>query len=905
MVELPPVNMPLAPGSRLGAYEVLAPLGAGGMGEVYRARDTRLGRDVAIKVLPAERLADEHRRRRFVREAQALSFLNHPHIVTIHEIESAGEIDFIVMELVHGTNLDTVVPRHGLPLNELMRIAIPVADALAAAHARGIIHRDLKPANVIVGEDGAVKVVDFGLAKLMELEADKVHDTATDVRDAALSAPGRVAGTAAYMAPEQAAGGKVDARSDIFSFGATLYEMATGTRAFAGDSMADMLAAVVRAQPKPPTQIVTTLPRELERLILRCLRKEPERRYQTMLDVRNELQEIEEESDSFRTASPVPAAPRSRSAMTGALAAALLVVTAAAWLLWQRNAIQLPPTRVVPLTALDGYEMMPTLSPDGNQVAFAWNGDKESGNVDIYVAMLGSPTVHRLTTDPAMDVFPSWSPDGRHIAFVRQRTDLAGRVYLISPLGGAERKLNDFDVHFDRIGLLGQLSWSADGRFIVAARSSTQPIGESTGIYLLPVDGAQPRAITGTKAPASDRDPAISPDGRRLAYFRCGNCCWGECDVMTVELNSSVVSNGPPRRLTSIATQMEGLAWSRDSRTVLFGVAGLFHYLWRIGIDGRMPAERVEVAGLGARLPATSRSHNRVVFGRAISDTDVYRVDATGPPRAIGVSSFNDGRPVFSPDGQHVAFCSARSGETMEIWMAAVDGSGARQLTRNMGRAQCSVSWAPHGPTIAFWSEGQDGQWHIWTIDIDGGNLRQITTGAEAHSSPEWSRDGAWIYFGKRGVSGSNIWRIPARGGRQQQVTFDEAHKGVETADGKHLVYQRAPDRAGSPLLLVPLAGGSSRQLVTCVYGFSVGSEGVYYYPCRPNGAPVPLAVDRSLDVRLIDPGTGHDQLIATLPDVDYGGMFFGPRFAPDGKTIVYGKLVNHGEDLMMIENFR
>jgi serine/threonine protein kinase len=229
-------NMALQAGTRLGSYEVVSLVGAGGMGEVYRARDTRLGREVAIKVLPAERLTDPDRRRRFVQEAQAASALNHPHIITIYEIESANDTDFIVMEYVRGKSLDALIPRQGMRLNEALRIAIAVADALAAAHARGIVHRDLKPANVIVGGDGTVKVVDFGLAKLVSEADTPEEDSPTLTSHALVSAPGTIAGTAAYMAPEQATGGTVDARSDIFSYGAMLYEMMTGARAFAGTS---------------------------------------------------------------------------------------------------------------------------------------------------------------------------------------------------------------------------------------------------------------------------------------------------------------------------------------------------------------------------------------------------------------------------------------------------------------------------------------------------------------------------------------------------------------------------------------------------------------------------------------------------------------------------------------------
>jgi serine/threonine protein kinase len=242
--------MALAAGTLLGPYEILSLIGAGGMGEVYRARDPRLNREVAIKVLPADRVGDADRRRRFVQEAHAASALNHPHIITIHEIEAADGNDFIVMEYVRGKSLDAIIPRHGMRLGEVLRIGIPVADALAAAHARGIIHRDLKPANVMVGTDGAVKVLDFGVAKLAGPETDTVSDgDLTRTADVALSQPGTIAGTAAYMSPEQATGGNVDARSDIFSFGGLLYEMVTGSRAFSGASSAETLTAVIRAQP--------------------------------------------------------------------------------------------------------------------------------------------------------------------------------------------------------------------------------------------------------------------------------------------------------------------------------------------------------------------------------------------------------------------------------------------------------------------------------------------------------------------------------------------------------------------------------------------------------------------------------------------------------------------------------
>src|SRR5580765_4906938 len=257
--------MPLSPGSHLGPYEVLALIGAGGMGEVYRAHDPRLDREVAIKVLPHDRIADVHRRQRFVQEAKAASALNHPHIVTIHEIESADGIDFLVMEYVRGRSLDTLIPRQGMRLGEALRIAIAIADAITSAHGHGIVHRDLKPANVMVGTDGAVKVLDFGLAKLLTDDEADPH-ALTRTADEGITKRGAVMGTLAYMSPEQASGEVVDTRSYIFSFGAKLYEMVSGVGPFTSKTPTDTLANVLSAQPKPPTQVVPTLPHELERL---------------------------------------------------------------------------------------------------------------------------------------------------------------------------------------------------------------------------------------------------------------------------------------------------------------------------------------------------------------------------------------------------------------------------------------------------------------------------------------------------------------------------------------------------------------------------------------------------------------------------------------------------------------
>ena len=420
-------------GKTISHYEVLEKLGEGGMGVVYKARDTHLDRFIAIKVLPPEKVADPERKRRFVQEAKAASALNHPNIITIHDISQAEGVTFIVMECVDGKTLDQLIGRKGLTLNDALKYAIQIGGALAKAHGAGIVHRDLKPSNLMVTGDGLVKVLDFGLAKLTEPVSGELAATQTLQ---ARTQEGTLVGTVAYMSPEQAEGKPVDARSDIFSFGAVLYEMVTGQRAFRGDSSMSTLAAIINKEPAP---LPTSVPRDLEKLITRCLRKDPARRLQHMDDVKLALEELKEESDSGKLVAEAPARPRRHRWAVAGIAALLLIAAAAAWYYF-RKPVQEQGPRVTVFTSDPGAQGVPSFSPDGNQVAFAWEGEKQD-NKDIYVKVIGTETALRLTTHPAVDSSPAWAPDGRSIAFLRRTSDQTAAICRVAPLGGSERKI--------------------------------------------------------------------------------------------------------------------------------------------------------------------------------------------------------------------------------------------------------------------------------------------------------------------------------------------------------------------------------------------------------------------------------------------------------------------------------
>jgi serine/threonine protein kinase/Tol biopolymer transport system component len=883
--------MRLAAGHRLGSYEIVAPLGAGGMGEVYRARDTRLGREVAIKVLPAERIADEGRRRRFVSEAQAASALNHPNIVTIYEIESADGSDFIVMEYVPGRTLAALIPKTGMPVGEALRVAIPVADGLAAAHARGIVHRDLKPANVVVTHEGVVKVLDFGLAKLMGDDPEDGDGTGTTFTDELpVSRPGAITGTAGYMSPEQATGGSVDARSDVFALGAMLYEMVTGRRAFEGRTVSETLAAVVRDQPRPARDLVPAIPEAFERTIARCLRKEPDRRFQHMVDVRVELEELRQEADQAPRTPAVQTRWRawSRAGLAAGLAAAALLT----WLRWSRPVAPVPP-RLVSLTALPGVETVPTFSPDGKQVAFGWAGEKNE-NADIYVKIVGDSQLHRLTTDPARDMAPAWSPDGRQIAFLRVAPSRppSGSIHLVSALGGPDRKLGDWQAP------AGPLSWAPDGRALATPRAAfaDETAPGAFGIFLVPVDGAEARLLT--QAPPDGRDiaPAFSPDGRHLAYASCSTRIATPCDVFVVDLGPGLEPRWPSRRLTRQAHySIERIAWMPDGRSLVYGaeLGPETFYLYRVGADGGEAPERLELPGVGARFPAIAGE--RLAFTRWLFDQDIVRFAPGQPPDVFSGSSYLDGPARFSPDGRRVAFESMRSGERMEIWLADARGQDSQQLTHEPGRSQGSPAWSPDGRRIAFDSLGEDGRWNIWTIDVDGGTARRLTWDPGDEHVPAWSRDGRWVYFGARGDGREGIWRIPSTGGVEERVVeLGVGSLGVaqESPDGKTLFF--APNTPPFPLLARSAAGGPTRTLATGVAptrSFAAAGNSLYYATMGPG-----------LDAVLhrLDLASGKEAVLGLLPKFRAG-----LTVSPDEKTVLFTSVTKAAADIMLVEGFR
>jgi len=748
---MPPVTPTnLAAGTRLAHYEILAMLGEGGMGQVYRARDTKLQRDVALKVLPPDMATDADRRQRFEREARAVAALNHPNIVTIHSVDEADGRLFLTMEMVSGQPLSEIIGRDGLPLERLLKIAVPLADAVSAAHARGITHRDLKPANVMVTSEGQVKVLDFGLAKLLDVgsASDRMATEAPDV----ITGQGRILGTIAYMSPEQAEGKVVDGRSDIFSLGVMLYEMATGDRPFKGETSLSTLTAIMRDTPKSVTEINPTIPKELGRVIRRALSKDPDRRQQTGKDLRNELDEIRQELESGELSSStsqaaVHAATSSQRRIPWlAVAGGLALITAVgAGVVWSRRGPASAPSTssgaavsatVTSLTSEEGVENFPSLSPDGKWVVYTAD-EQGTGRTDILLRAVGGQTVINLTKDSAVnDSQPVFSPDGERIAFRSDRD--GGGLFVMGRTGESVRRLatDGFNP-----------SWSPDGASIVYA---TQPTGMNPGsrgarsvLWIASTTSGERRQLTTTDAV----QPAWAPHGQRVAY-------WGlQDDSAQRDLWTIAAGGGEPVRVTDDPAIDWSPAWSPDGRYLNFSSnrSGGFN-LWRVAIDessGRprgepmpVPIPRSSIGHLSFSADGTSIA---MTSYSAQSNIEALAFDpqngTVGARRKVTNTSETPSSPSVSPDGQWVAFHQELSNGREDLWVVRRDGTRLRQLTNDAAHDR-RPSWSNDGNRLMFYSD-RSGRYQVWTIAADGGGLTQVTDYPGLVIEPVRAPDGA------------------------------------------------------------------------------------------------------------------------------------------------------------------
>ncbi len=744
-------------GQRVDRYQVVAHLGSGGMGDVYRATDSVLGRDVALKVLAPVLHADADFRRRLEKEARAASSLNHPNIVTVYEIGQAGAIDFVASEFVDGRTLRARLADGPLSVREIVEIGGQVASALSTAHAEGIVHRDVKPENVMIRRDGIVKVVDFGLAKRSASRAA----TASASSGGVITQEGVIAGTACYMSPEQARGEPIDHRSDLFSVGILIYEMATGQRPFGGGSNAAMYGALLHTSPAPPTRVRDGLPVELDLIVGRALEKDPELRYQSAADLGSDLKRLQRPT-ALATAAPVRTAqrPRTRAWQTAAIAALLLIASGLAVALFTRPPVPTaaqttrfvlgpPPNTVFTPVGLVPAAVTVSVSPDGRQLLYAANRPGERRR-------LWRRAIDSIEAVPIDDtdngIFPFWSPDGRSIAFatggVLKRKDLAG---------GPARTL------VENVTIRGG-AWNRDGVILYAAAAQGR-------LFRVPADGGAPTAVTNPDVSRGESHtfPQFLPDGQHFLYL--------------------VRSQGTPRVFVGSLDGSAGRHLLDTNARVWYAEPG---FLFVVGDDGALLARRF----------------------------DANRLELTGETmpvaRRVAISSVLDAS--FAVGGGTLVYAEATGGASQLTWF---DRSGQKIGTVGSVAQHMGVRFSPDGSRAAVLRMDPNlNTPDIWLIDLDRGAESRFTFGPQIDLSPVWSPDGARVAFSSKSDMNRlefQVFERPSAGATDERPLFtsdESTHPEDWSPDGQFLVYSTNPPAYNNDLKLLRLSDRRMTPLV-------------------------------------------------------------------------------------------
>jgi len=854
-------------GRTLGQYRILEPLGKGGMGEVFLAEDTRLQRKVALKILAPDLAADPDRRQRFEREARAAAALNHPNIVTIHSVEEIDGIPFLTLELIEGQTFTTVIPAGGLPLDRLLTLAIPLADAVGAAHQRGITHRDLKPANVMLTTDGRVKVLDFGLAKLRE---DLSSAMASAMPTQEMTGEGKILGTVAYMSPEQAEGRTVDPRTDVFALGVLLHEMATGERPFKGDTQMSVLSAIIKDTPASVSDVKRELPRELARIIKHCLFKDPEDRYQTAKDLRNDLRSLKEDLASGEVttttsvaavrdtppsqittstisagagASVAPATPIWRSPVVGI--PLILVVGVVGWLLYSSSQGAAPAATAGSRTPFESVSLT-RLTTTGTAGLAALSGDGRYAAYVVTDNRAASLWLRQVTTTSNVQIVPpqealfdgvTFSADSNYVYYtVYLAGQNLGSLYQVPVLGGGARKIiEDIDT---------PPSFSPDGNRFAFLRGV--PETSTTHLMIADATGANAKMLTSRKAPldyANQEAVAWSPDGKTIAA----------AGINRDTLKGSVL-------LIDAATGAEATLGSHDWRSVSY-------LAWLP--DGHSLVVNAVDAGGEASSQIWTMTYPGGEVTRVTNDLSTYS----------GVS--------LSADGS--SFVSVRNETRTRVWaIPDSDMTRAHEITAGAGMDDgvTGLAWTPDKRVV--YASSATGNTDIWIMNADGANRVQLTNSHAADESPQVSPDGKAIVFVSERDGPRTLYRMNIDGSGQTKLGAGVvAYRPVISFDGQW-VYYSDPKKQN---FRIPLTGGSPEPLLA-----ELTAAGRQLPPAFHE--PVPSPDGRAIAGHYQDPDKNGERIVVlstdpAAPERRFPDMRPNARWAPDGKSLIYHDRVN------------
>jgi Tol biopolymer transport system component len=862
------------------------------MGEVYRARDTRLGREVAIKVLPDAVSADRERVARFQREARSASSLNHANIVTIHDIGTAGAVSYIAMELVRGEPLSARLSRGPLAVREVLGIGSQIAEGLSAVHALGIVHRDLKPGNVMLTREGQVKILDFGLAKLSEPRS-LTGEVTPEPTVSLASEPGTLVGTVGYMSPEQVLGQTLDFRSDQFALGAILYEMVTGRRAFARASAPQTLTAILQDEPEPIAAVGGRFPVPLRWIVERCLAKDPSLRYASTEDLARDLTTVRDRLAEVTGTRPVghtPAVWRRPRAWISAVAAvvAILAVALVGWHLIRPNAAWENPlagARFTPLTDWEGSELDAAISRDGKFVAFLSDRD---GPFDVWVTQVGSGEFLNLSRGNFKPLYIEelrtlgFTDDDSHI-WVRVDTSTADHplqqaAWLVPTLGGSARPFP--------VPNVAEIDWSPD-----RARTVYHPAAPGDPFFVADRSGLNPHKICGEKAGIHQHYPRWSPDGRYV-YFVHGIPATFDMDIWRV-----LATGGTPERLTDLHSRV-GYPAFLNGRTLLFTAkrsASEASVLYAMDVGRRVPHAvsfgleeylSIDASGDGRRLVATAARPDRNLWAVPISD----QMAGDSAARRFRIPSVRATGPRFGPN--FVLYLSSRGGPE-GLWKFK-SGVETELWSGSEGAVTSTAAVTRDGRQIAFVVRA-GGAGHLYVMGADGTNPRRLADKLDIRGAPSFSPDGRWIaVVAGQGGEAQPLFRVPIDGGSPEPLVKGVAYSPVWSPDGSRIVYAeghqgrtlqlKAVTPEGHPLTLPDLRVSRNQTL------FRFTPDG--------NALVVMRGEHRDQNFWRLDLASGR---LTQLTDFKPGSETRGFDVSPDGKEILFDRYRDNA-DIVLID---